>query len=178
MQIKKFPLRKIRNRQSLILHITGNLDRYNGAGQQAITLAKNMDFCTSVMAFFSGGSEFSAGEMDSLQFLRVPGQSEIHKYFYAFVTLLCLRPRVLHIHGFAIGREFIPLAKLLGIKIVLKSTLMGVDDLKSISESRRMNKSGSKLLIIGPYGKNVLRLSQKNISVKYNFLVSLLMTRF
>jgi len=139
-QIKNFPLRKIRNRRSLVLHITGNLERYNGAGQQAITLAKNMDFCTSVMAFFSGGTEFSAGEMDGLRFLRVPGQTEIHKHFYAFVTLLCLRPRVLHIHGFAIGREFIPLAKLLGIKIVLKSTLMGIDDLKNISESRRINK--------------------------------------
>lgn len=124
----------------VVLHVTGNMDRYNGAGQQALTLASHLDFCESRFCYFADVVTMTDHRLGAFSAIKLPGSGVFSRYMAAFRVLLRVRPSVVHIHGFHIGAEFVPLARLLGMRVVVKSTLNGVDDLLSVVNANRFNR--------------------------------------
>lgn len=148
--------------KKMVLHVTGNLDSYNGAGMQAITLAKNIDYCHNVIAYFTDSKRILKTKIGNLTVYRIPNY-RLFQYFYSAILLISLRPDIIHIHGYWVGYQFIPISWLLKKRIIVKSTLMGVDDLRTLYNAAYINRLYMKMISVN----NALSNPIKEINERY-----------
>jgi glycosyltransferase involved in cell wall biosynthesis len=111
-----------------------NLDTYSGSGQQALLLAKNID--QDVLIFnYNHKTAYKRYRLnDHIEIVDVP-KSLLIATFIAFIYTLKYRIKIYHIHGGFIN--ILLLGNLLGIKNILKTTLMGADDFDTLSKKKR-----------------------------------------
>lgn len=123
-----------------IFHFTGNLDTYNGAGLQALTLMKNLQASHNIFAIYKADvKHYERVEIEGVTAYKIPNQKS--KMYWSLIRLFIkFRPRVFHVHGFWVGREGIFVSWLFRVPVLLKTTLIDVDDLETICKGGRFNR--------------------------------------
>jgi glycosyltransferase involved in cell wall biosynthesis len=119
-----------------VLHVTGNIYRYNGSARQALSLASALQAFDCESAFLAHHSDSrSIGVIDGMRVYRA-ADSKISSLLAAVVCLIRMRPNVVHCHGFFVGA--CAACRIMGYPIVMKTTLRGVDDYESLRKVGRV----------------------------------------
>lgn len=119
----------------MIAYFVFNLDTHSGAAQQALLLAKNIDQDVLIFNYNSKTPYKKKYRLNnSIEIIDVP-KSIILATFIAFIYTLKYRIKIYHIHGGF--PNFQLLGILLGRKNIVKTTLMGSDDLDTLSKKKR-----------------------------------------
>lgn len=109
------------------MHVVRNLDRYSGAAYQALNLAV-LQISTSVQPIvvnISDDLDCSEDYKNGIKIFNLPRNSNFLK-----ISLLFYNSDIAHFHGMFFKE--IVLARILGCRVLLKSTLLGEDDFHSI----------------------------------------------
>lgn len=119
-----------------VLHITGDIYRYNGAANQARILASALEVLGCRNYFVAHTGLFRrVGETGGMRVFNA-GYGKISSFLGTLVCLCLTRPDVAHSHGFFVGA--IAACHLLRVPVILKTTLRGVDDYESLSRAGRL----------------------------------------
>jgi|TARA_R100001369_G_scaffold65476_1_gene92660 glycosyltransferase involved in cell wall biosynthesis len=113
----------------LIAYFVYNLNKYSGASQQALLLAKHLKIPV-VIFNHEKGTKFSKFKVGSyLEIINLP-KNKILALLYIVCFLIKNKIKIIHLHGFF--KYGIALGYFLRKKIVLKTTLMDSDDFETI----------------------------------------------
>ncbi|MFP4680817.1 MAG: hypothetical protein ACLFQB_10090 [Chitinispirillaceae bacterium] len=145
----------------MIAFFVYDLDRYSGAAKQALLLARNMS--RKVLIFnlnFSRYRRWRIGE--NIEVINLP-KSLIFQFLSILFHTIGKNIRTYHCHGFFLSTLLV--GKMLNRKIILKTTLLGDDDLDTL---RKSSFGALKLKFLQCIKVNVV-LSEKlkNINTKY-----------
>lgn len=122
----------------MVFHVVGAVGSYNGASLQALNLCKLLNTISEPILVSTEKTKWlKKSQVNGLTHLSLP-QAKLNKYCCLLLMFAQYRPKLVHIHGFWIGFDILLLAWVCGIKTLLKTTLVGVDDLVSISKSSRL----------------------------------------
>jgi glycosyltransferase involved in cell wall biosynthesis len=138
-----------------------NLDRYSGAAYQALNLAKQQTISgldVAILNVSEGNSHCVIFDHDFKIY-----DSKTRGYFL-LLTKLFIKYDLIHFHGMFL-REII-FAKFFGCKILLKSTLLGEDDFKSL-ESRPYGKVRIALIKWAVDVNNALSTPMEIVNASY-----------
>lgn len=145
----------------MIAYFVYNLDSYSGAAQQALLLSKNIR--KDILIFNHNNKSFKMHDkIKSIQIIDLP-KSRFAQLLIIFYYTLIKDIKIYHFHGFF--KFNLLLGYILQRKMIIKTTLLGSDDLESIKNS----KYGKiKLFLISKVYKNiVLSKKLKEINSKY-----------
>lgn len=127
----------------MIAYFVYNLNKYSGASQQALALAKSMKMPITILNH-ERGIGFSKKKINEyVEQINLPSNRFL-ALFYLIFFLAINKVKIIHLHGFF--KHGIVLGRFLGKKIILKTTLMGSDDFESLCGKAR-NKKFIKFLI-------------------------------
>ena len=120
--------------KGLIAYFVYNLNKYSGASQQALALAKSMKMPIAILNH-ERGIGFSKKKINEhVEQVNLPS-NRVLALFYLIFFLLINNVKVIHLHGFF--KHGIVLGRFLGKKVILKTTLMGSDDFESLHVKAR-----------------------------------------
>lgn len=112
----------------MIAYFVYNLNKYSGAAQQALLLANHIN--KSIVIFNHQNGRFSKTRLNNrIQVINLPN-NKIAKFFCIIYFSLINRVKIFHLHGFFIHGLLIGM--ILHKKTLVKTTLMGSDDLASV----------------------------------------------
>jgi glycosyltransferase involved in cell wall biosynthesis len=145
----------------MIAYFVYNLDSYSGAAQQALLLAKNMK--RNILFFNHNNKTFKKYKYNEfIEIIDLPQNKFLQLFIILFFTLK-YKINIFHFHGTFISGLF--LGALLNKKMILKTTLLGDDDLETIKRYRFGNL---KIILINTITVNiVLSKKLKEINSKY-----------
>ena len=127
----------------MIAYFVYNLNKYSGASQQALSLAKEMKMPITIFNH-EKGIGFSREKVNEfVEQINLPSNRFL-ALLYLIFFLLINNVKAIHLHGFF--KHGIVLGRFLRKKIILKTTLMGSDDFESLYSKARYKKL-SKFLI-------------------------------
>ncbi|CAL2077253.1 glycosyltransferase family 4 protein [Tenacibaculum dicentrarchi] len=117
----------------MIAYFVYKLDSYSGAAQQALLLAKTIN--QKILIFNHNNGKYKVSKVDDLiEVVDLPSNSLIKAIIILYKTIT-KKINIYHFHG------FFTIGLFLGIftkrKLILKTTLLGSDDFKSLKESKR-----------------------------------------
>lgn len=113
-----------------VYYFVYNLGGYSGAAQQAYNLAAHIP---ENITIFNIGSAYNGVSSNNVNIINLHNSSAL-RYLHLVYQFISQRPDLIHFHG----QFLIPmlLAKLLGIRFILKTTLLGDDDFDSIAKKK------------------------------------------
>jgi len=127
----------IKQHKPSVFHIVGSIDSYNGASLQAINLAQLLSNISKPIIISSAKINWlKKSKRNSIDYLQIPNNG-FKRQLCILLAFLIYRPKIVHIHGFWIGFDILFLAWLCQIKTILKTTLLGVDDIHTIKKASR-----------------------------------------
>lgn len=121
----------------MIAYFVYNLNKYSGASQQALLLAKEMN--TPVVIFnHEKKSKFSKSRINkNLELINLPNSRFLALVFMVYFIIL-RKIKIIHLHGFL--KHGILLGFILRKKVILKTTLMDSDDFRTLYEKAKIKK--------------------------------------
>lgn len=114
-----------------ILHIVFNLDSYSGAALQANELRKHFNFPSTILSIESSTHNKNNTAMRTDQ-IRIYPKKRIWEYIKIVPHIF--KASIIHMHGFSLPAMFFSV--ILGKKIILKTTLLGDDDFRSLRNKK------------------------------------------
>lgn len=134
-----------------VLHLVGDIFNYNGAALQSLRLATELRNLGCESGFFAHGCGAPKGE-DSIAGMSVycTDGGNWNNFFDCYKAIGDFKPDVVHGHGFFLGA--MAACRIRRKPVLLKTTLMGVDDLPSLIRRSRLTSA----IIRGISGNNAL----------------------
>lgn len=120
-----------------VFHFCYNANELSGASMQAINLCKQLTKNTEVKCKIFNLQKTgkpSVSSINSSITLHTLPVNKIYQIVCIVFHLIRFRPQIVHCHGFTL--HVILLAKLLGIKVFVKSTLLDDDDFDTLTSPR------------------------------------------
>ncbi|MBD3842368.1 MAG: glycosyltransferase [Campylobacterales bacterium] len=121
----------------MIAYFVYNLNKYSGASQQALSLAKSMKMPIAILNHEKGIGFSKKKINEHVEQINLPS-NRLLALLYLIFFLLIKKVKVIHLHGFF--KHGILLARFLRKKVILKTTLMGSDDFESLYRKARYKK--------------------------------------
>lgn len=150
--------------KELIAYFVYNLNKYSGASQQALSLAKSMKMPIAILNHEKGIGFSKKKINEHVEQINLP-RNRFLALFYLIFFLLINKVKVIHLHGFF--KHGIVLGRFLRKKVILKTTLMGSDDFESLYGKARYKKLIK--FLIGCVDVNVC-LTQQLYNKNRNFI--------
>lgn len=132
------------NKRCTIAYFVYNLNSYSGAANQAFILSKKVNENIIIFNHERSAKRNIEQISDTVQVVNLPN-NYIASFFIMMRVLLNKNIKILHLHGFF--RHGIIIGKLIGKKIILKSTLMGSDDFYSILNRKYQSRYFNNILL-------------------------------
>lgn len=145
----------------MIAYFVHNLDSYSGAAQQALLLAKHID--KKILIFNHNGKVFNEKKYDkNIIIVDLPSSNLIQLLVILFYTIK-KDIKIYHLHGsFNIA---LLISSFLNIKVILKTTLLGDDDFKTLSQKKHWKLR--KFFLQNVYKNIVLSSELKRINSQF-----------
>lgn len=129
-------------KNGLVAYFVYNLNKYSGASQQALLLAKSVGV---PVVIFNHEKDNRFSKIEINEFV-----DQINLPNNKLLSILCIlyfiysrRIKILHLHGFF--KHGIVLGRILGLKSILKTTLMNSDDFETLYRESKFKKLTSFL---------------------------------
>lgn len=146
-----------------VLHVTGDIFRYNGAARQAVSLIKYLHSLDCRCEILSYTQEV----FPKPKFEGIPVTICRYKPFVDMLKtagkIITWKPDIIHLHGFFF--EELVASVILRRPVLLKTTLFGVDDFDTISRSGRIRyKFARRYVYNNALAQYIAKINSKHIA--------------